>query len=579
MKSKNSVEEMTSLHQRSELMKLMLADQLMYGFDITDDETRDFLHSVITSGQVPRDDAEDLLRLSLMRGVEEWDMVIECAAALNNKALGPETNSGGKSSIVGVLDLLLTNGAGQILSPDGGGNAQARAEKQGEGGKGRKATSASSRKRLNRSVSHFWGNPQDDDEKSGGQHSKTELADLRPHDQPNNSQRVVVRGNEQDGVRVTRDPHQPPERAGDEDARLKSQSPWATRTYSPEIERELGSELSLEATKTASANPAIATTATQPQKRPDPAVKQKLTAKSPFFTTPSPRHNKQPTPTASPQRPAAAAAAAAAAATTPKNTRPPRGTISSLPIPPLSALSFGLIQETLAGDPFRLLIAVTFLIRTHGRAAIPVFHELMARFPTPEALAAAGPDEIVELIRPLGLAAVRCAAVQRYARGWVERPPHRERRYGVKNYPRHGDGREVRVGGGFGAEDGEGGEDVGDAVEDARRRAVGCAWEIGHLTQGPYALDSWRIFCRDVLLGRAEDWKGKGAPEGFQPEWMRVLPQDKELRACLRWMWMQEGWKWDPMSGEREPLPEELRRAVNERRVGYDDRGDLIISD
>ncbi|KAK0730533.1 hypothetical protein B0H67DRAFT_504026 [Lasiosphaeris hirsuta] len=523
MTSKNGTGNMTSLCQQSELMKLMLADQLMYGFDIVDDETRDFLYSVIISGQVPHNDAEELLRLSLMRGVEEWEMVIECATTLNHRALGSENHDGGESSL-------------------------------GEGGKDRKPTSAPGMKRLAKSVSRFWGSPQDGDGKSVAQHGKQKAQPLDP-------QRVAASGNEQDSFRVARDtnqwPRQPPERAGSADARLQSQSPWATTNNSPEIEREPGSELSQKAAKTA---PTVPATAAQHQKRPSPGVRHKHTAKSPFFTTP--------TPTTSPQQ----------QATTPKKPRPPRGTISSLPIPPLSAPSFGLIQETLADDPFRLLIAVTFLIRTHGRAAIPVFHELMARFPTPKALATANPDQIIELIRPLGLAAVRCAAVQRYARGWVERPPLRGMRYGVKNYPKHGDGREVRVGGVFGAEDGDGDEHVGDAAEDARRRAVGCAWEIGHLTQGPYALDSWRIFCRDVLLARAEDWKGKGAPEGFQPEWMRVLPQDKELRACLRWMWMQEGWKWDPTTGERQPLPEELRRAVNERRVGYDDCGDLVIS-
>jgi hypothetical protein len=105
------------------------------------------------------------------------------------------------------------------------------------------------------------------------------------------------------------------------------------------------------------------------------------------------------------------------------------------------------------------------------------------------------------------------------------------------------------------------------------------AWEIGHLTQGRYAIDSWRIFCRDVLLGRARDWNGKGARPEFQPEWMRVQPMDKELRACLRWMWMREGWEWDPETGERMPLREEMRRAVNEGRVEYDDRGGLRIVD
>jgi hypothetical protein len=161
----------------------------------------------------------------------------------------------------------------------------------------------------------------------------------------------------------------------------------------------------------------------------------------------------------------------------------------------------------------------------------------------------------------------------------LERPPCRERRYGVKNYPRRGDGKGVKAGEEFGPEDEEVG-DEGNVVRDAKERALGCAWEIGHLTQGPYAIDSWRIFCRDVLLGRSRDWTGSGEQrEGFQPEWMRVLPKDKELRACLRWMWMKEGWEWDPETGEREPLREELRRAVDEGRVGYDDNGNLVITE
>lgn len=58
---------------------------------------------------------------------------------------------------------------------------------------------------------------------------------------------------------------------------------------------------------------------------------------------------------------------------------------------------------------------------------------------------------------------------------------------------------------------------------------------------------------------------------------MRVLPKDKELRACLRWMWMREGWWWDAQTGEREILREEMRKAVDEGRVGYDEQGKLII--
>lgn len=246
-----------------------------------------------------------------------------------------------------------------------------------------------------------------------------------------------------------------------------------------------------------------------------------------------------------------------------KTLRPPRGTISCIPFPRLDAPHFGLIQEELSGDPFRLLIAVTFLIRVKGKHAIPVFRELMNKYPTPSDLADADTNDIVATIRHLGLATTRATAIQKYARIWTTNPPRADVRYGVKNYPALGDGADIRAGEALGPEDPRG----------------SAAWEIGHMTQGRYAIDSWRIFCRDVLLGRAQDWRGKGREGEFQPEWMRVLPQDKELRACLRWLWMQEGWAWDPRTGEKEVLPDKLRRAVDEGRVAYDDAGELEILD
>ncbi|KAI1657838.1 DNA glycosylase [Daldinia decipiens] len=245
-----------------------------------------------------------------------------------------------------------------------------------------------------------------------------------------------------------------------------------------------------------------------------------------------------------------------------KYPRPPRGTVPCVPFPRLDAPNFGLIQEDLATDPLRLLIAVTFLIRVKGKHSIPVFHDLVEKYPTPRHLAEADTNDIIAMIKHLGLSAVRATAIQKYARIWIEKPPRADIRYGVKNYPQLGDGADVRTA-----------ETL--SPDDPRSSA----WEIGHMTQGRYAIDSWRIFCRDVLLGRAEDWRGKGREGEFQPEWMRVLPEDKELRACLRWLWMQEGYVWDPKTGEKDILPEDLRRAVNEGRVAYDDTGELKILD
>ncbi len=245
---------------------------------------------------------------------------------------------------------------------------------------------------------------------------------------------------------------------------------------------------------------------------------------------------------------------------TPKKPRTPSGIVSCIPFPPLSSPHFGLIQEKLAHDPFRLLIAVTFLIRTHGKHAIPVFYELISKYPTPESLVAANKEDIVHIIRHLGLQNQRAATYQTYAKIWLEDPPLRDKRYAIKGYPEPNDGRDVKK---------------DEILTDSDERV---GWEIGHMTSGPYALDSWRIFCRDRLRGVAEGWNGEGNyEEGFQPEWMRVVPEDKELRAFLRWMWLKEGFEWDPFTGEKEVAGEVLMKAAMGGRIAWDDRGGMRI--
>ncbi|KAI9171434.1 Methyl-CpG-binding domain protein [Paramyrothecium foliicola] len=253
-----------------------------------------------------------------------------------------------------------------------------------------------------------------------------------------------------------------------------------------------------------------------------------------------------------------------------RNKRPLPGIISSMPFPPLTAPSFGLVQEKLAHEPFWLLIAVTFLIKTKGSQAIPALYKVKERFPTPSHLVnPAIKEELLEMIRHLGLSVVRVAYIQKYAALFLEMPPKEGIRYKVKTYKKKGAQFLPQK-----VTDIRNAEDPGDVMilkEDAE------AWEIGHMTSGKYAIDSWRIFCRDELLGLADDWNGKGREPEFQPEWMRVMPDDKELRAYLRWMWMREGWEWNPATGERTVLRAELQVAVNEGRVEYDNTGGLHI--
>ncbi|KAK1514595.1 methyl-CpG binding domain-containing protein 4 [Colletotrichum costaricense] len=277
-----------------------------------------------------------------------------------------------------------------------------------------------------------------------------------------------------------------------------------------------------------------------------PSPRRKAAVKSPFFNLPSP------------------------AKQSPKSKRG-AGLVSTVPFPRLTAPKFGLIQEEFAHEPFWLLVVVTFLVKTAGTLAIPTFYKVKERFPTPEALAdPEATPTIMSMIRHLGLSVVRTAAIQRYARVWLETPPTRGIVYRVKNY----DKRDIEASALRPDSDSEQCLTELPTTEDADD-----AWEMGRFTQGKYALDSWRIFCRDELLGRADDWNGKGVAPNFQPEWMRVRPDDKELRACLRWMWMREGWEWDPVTGEKTVLRDEMRRAVDEERVGYDDTGGLKILD
>lgn len=235
------------------------------------------------------------------------------------------------------------------------------------------------------------------------------------------------------------------------------------------------------------------------------------------------------------------------------------GAISCIPFPPLSESYFGLIQEKHADNPFHLLIAVTFLNRTHGKQAIPIYHLLKNRYPTPESFVAADMQEIVSLITCLGFQNQRANTCKLYASIWLQDPPSKNKRYAVRDYPLRGSGRDIKK---------------GEILTDSDTRD---AWEIGHMTSGPYALDAWRIFCRDKLRRVADGWNGEGACEGFQPEWMRVIPQDKELRAFLQWMWLKEGFLWNPQTGDKEVADSKLMMAALEGRILWDDINGLKI--
>ncbi|KAF2730751.1 DNA glycosylase [Polyplosphaeria fusca] len=195
----------------------------------------------------------------------------------------------------------------------------------------------------------------------------------------------------------------------------------------------------------------------------------------------------------------------------------------------LQPSGFGLIQERIRADLFALVVQTILWNQTTARAGRPVLFRFLTRFPDAMTLERATHNEIFEIISCLGLGDMRSTRLSQLAAVWVSAPPCPERRYGRRNYPHHVPNKSVK-------------SKEFLPPDDPRE-----GWEIAHLTGiGPYALDSYRIFYRDTLRGLQDDHFSNTTPE-----WQRVIPTDKDLRAYLVWRWKQDGWKWDPLSGER----------------------------
>lgn len=176
-------------------------------------------------------------------------------------------------------------------------------------------------------------------------------------------------------------------------------------------------------------------------------------------------------------------------------------------------------------------------------------------------MAAAKLSDLVSMIHRLGFQNQRAQKCISLAQTWLDSPPTKGKRYRKLHYPQKLDGRDI------GRE---------ECIDDEDPRA---GWEIAHLPGiGVYSLDSWRIFCRDELRGMATDWKGNDATAaGLVPEWKSVLPQDKELRAYLTWMWLKEGWIWDRLTGDLTPANDKVLRAAQQGGVAHEEDGNWVL--
>ncbi|UZJ55603.1 hypothetical protein CBS101457_004923 [Exobasidium rhododendri] len=195
---------------------------------------------------------------------------------------------------------------------------------------------------------------------------------------------------------------------------------------------------------------------------------------------------------------------------------------------------FGLVQETYQHSLYHLVVQAILWNQTRGKQAIVILKLLLQLYPDPKSLAAAQESDLVELLKPIGLHHLRAKRLLLLGKTWTLQPP---------------------------------------VVSESHKVRYKCEagkkefWEIAHLPGvGKYAIDSYRIFHRDQFRGLSASWDDRfsastsrvtlsrmtsslDAGDTFEPEWKRVLPLDKELRAFLVWAWRLEGCDWDPLRG------------------------------
>ncbi|PWN29204.1 DNA glycosylase [Jaminaea rosea] len=178
---------------------------------------------------------------------------------------------------------------------------------------------------------------------------------------------------------------------------------------------------------------------------------------------------------------------------------------------PSDRISFyGLVQEIITPDVFGMLIVTILLNQTTGRAAIPVFYDLLERWPTPSSLRDADLGMLTDMLQPIGLHNIRAKRLKDLGTMWCEQPPQ----LGVLHKSRvvlPSTGRKRR-------------KKKLDDDEEEPQKPTYPPTEISHLPgAGRYALDSYRLFRPSLVdTTRATVQIGLG-PKPESDRWQLIL--------------------------------------------------------
>lgn len=82
-----------------------------------------------------------------------------------------------------------------------------------------------------------------------------------------------------------------------------------------------------------------------------------------------------------------------------------------------------LFQEYLKDEPFWMLVACCLVNKTKWTQAQPAFDEIRSRWPTPEALSEAAPDDVYGVVWQLGLGDRRSKQLVALARSYIRVKP------------------------------------------------------------------------------------------------------------------------------------------------------------
>ncbi|KIJ59072.1 hypothetical protein HYDPIDRAFT_44169 [Hydnomerulius pinastri MD-312] len=183
-----------------------------------------------------------------------------------------------------------------------------------------------------------------------------------------------------------------------------------------------------------------------------------------------------------------------------------------------------LIQESISDDPWKVLIAVRLLNVTTGKVAIPAFCKIIARWPTPQDLVDAPIDELVELLRPLGLYNKWAKWLKDISKAYIEDPSRYPSAESQTSQPLPSPTPSpsptpppTPSPSALQTPPTSNQRNPNARRRPSTKRPPYARTPISHFPGvGPYALDSFWIFCRGSL-----------DPNAKEDEWKRVMPGER----------------------------------------------------